>query len=182
MKPWRAIAFHTDDDIYNECITNLRDSLHKFNILHSIKTIPKLETWNKTLLSLHPLILEAFDLYKENLVYLDADAIIRQYPILFDTIDCDVAVHYKDDRELLAGTTYLKNCAKTKQLVKEWMANSLKDPRHLAAQTGLDTAIKEGDYNVYRLPAPYTLIFDSMKHQGPPVIEHFQASRRSRRL
>ena len=181
MKPYRVIAFYTDDEIYGEAIKKLTSSLIRFDIPHTIKAIPKKETWKKTLLSMHPLTLEAFDLYpNENLLYLDADAVVQQYPILFDTIDCDIAVHYRDGKELLVGTTYLKNCEKVKELVRQWAKYSLLGDDLLSPQTGLVEALKHGDYNIYNLPASYTLIFDGVKSQGPPVIEHFQYSRKVR--
>jgi hypothetical protein len=125
-------------------------------------------------------ILNAFDRHECNLLFLDADAVVREYPVLFDTITEDIAVHYRNDVELLAGTMYFKNCEKVKGLVREWRAASLSSRNALSAQTGLADVLRTGKYSVCRLPAPYTLIFDSMKHQGPPVIEHFQASRKSR--
>lgn len=177
MNPWRVIAFHTDDDIYNKAVERLRVSLINLKITYMIKTIPHAGTWKKTCLSIHQHILDALDTFPENIVYLDADAIVRQYPVLFDTLDCDIAVHYKGGSELLVGTTFLKNCDKVKQLVKDWMYFASIGEDLLSPQTGIVKALEKDNYNVYKLPAPYTLIFDNMKNEGPAVIEHFQASR-----
>ena len=75
----------------------------------------------------------------------------------------------------------MTNSDKTKVLMDEYIAETKKSKHILAGQVGLETVLRTGKYSVYGLPAPYTLIFDSMKAQGPPVIEHFQASRRARR-
>jgi hypothetical protein len=180
MKPWKVIAFHTDDDLYNGEIANLKESLRKFNIPNVIKTVKDLGDWRSNCMAMSGYILQALYDNKENLVFLDADAVVREYPVLFDTITEDFAVHYREDVELLAGTMYFKNCDKIKQFVRDWIDCSRKMPGRLASQTSIQFALNMGKYSVYKLPAPYTLIFDRMKKQGPPVIEHFQASRRAR--
>ena len=181
MNPWRAVSFHTNDTLYNEQIGNLVISLLKFQIPYSIKTVPDKGSWLANTLAMSGYILEALEIFEENIVFLDADAIVRQYPVLFDTIDCDFAVHYRENVELLAGTMYFRNSEKVKELIREWIIASRNKGAGLAAQTGLNDVVSAGDYNVYRLPAPYTLIFDRMKAAGPPVIEHFQASRKARK-
>jgi hypothetical protein len=178
MNPWRVVAFHTDDDLYNEMIGNLRSSLLKFSIPFSIEVVPNQGSWKANTMAMSGYIYDAFDKHEEDLVFLDADAVVRQYPVLFDTIEEDFACHYKDGYNLLAGTMYFKNCAKVKDFVKTWQECSLKRTDKLSAQTGISDALKKSEVSIYELPAPYTLIFDKMKHQGPPVIEHFQASRR----
>ena len=178
MKPWKVIAFHTDDDLYNEQIYNLVVSLREFKLPFDIKTVPNHGSWKKNTMAMSGYILDALFKHDENLVFLDADAVVRQYPELFDTIEEDFACHYKDGKELLAGTMYFKNCDKVRRFVADWQICSNRRTDHLSAQTGIsDALLWNKDLSVYKLPAPYTLIFDSMKHQGPPVIEHFQASR-----
>jgi len=180
MIPWKVIAFHTDDDLYNEQIFNLTVSLREFDLPFWIKTVPNHGTWKENTLAMSGYILDAFNEHEENLVFLDADAIVRAYPALFDTITEDFACHYKDGKELLAGTMYFKNCEKVKKFVKDWQDCSRKRTDGLAAQTGIVDALQMNDLSVHNLPAPYTLIFDLMKEQGPPVIEHFQASRKAK--
>jgi len=182
MLPWKVISFYTDDDLYNEMIDNLRASLVKFSIPFSIEMIPSHGGWKANTMAISGHIYDAFDKHEENLVYLDSDAVVRQYPVLFNTIKKDFACHYnKNGTNLLAGTMYFKNCAKVKKFVKTWQECSFKRTDKLSAQTGISDALEKSDISVYKLPAPYTLIFDSMRKQGPPVIEHFQASRRARR-
>ena len=106
---------------------------------------------------------------------------VRQYPTLFDTIEEDFACHYKDGKELLTGTLFFNNCKKSIEFVNNCIDLEEKEGGKLSAQTCLPEVIEKTGVSVYRLPAPYTLIFDRMKHQGPPVIEHFQASRDNRK-
>ena len=130
---------------------------------------------------MHQQIIKSFDRFREDyLLCLDIDCAVIRYPALFDRIECDIANHYRGGVELLAGTTFLRRSDKVKHLCEEWAANTRADSSQMAGQTGLARAISAGNYDVYRLPAPYTLIFDTMRDQGPPVIEHYQASRQLR--
>jgi len=178
MIPWKAIAFHTDDDIYNEMIGNLKESFLKFSVPYYIKTIPSQRSWRDTHRYMHGEIRKAFDLFPdENLVYLDADAVIREYPKLFDTITAEVAFNYNYQKQRVrVGTLYLKNCDKVKKLIEMWGIKSKADNCFQSA--GFDQALALDEYDIYRLPDPYTRIFDHKIQKGKPIIEHFQASRR----
>jgi len=179
VKPWKVVAYHTDDALYNEQMLKLIESLVVFGIDYSITRIPYLGGHRATVQQIPKLIKEELNSNNNNLVYLDCDAVVRQYPALFDSIEEDFAVHYKDGKELLMGTMYFKNCSKTKLLIDNWIIYEDKIKEKLSAQTSIPEAIIVSGVSVNILPAPYTLIFDSMKEQGPPVIEHFQASRKA---
>ena len=180
MKPWKAISFHTDDSWYTEHAERLEQSLKCFNIDYYILPIPRIGSWTDITRFKPHFILECLEEFKCNVVFIDADAIVRQMPVLFDTIDCDVAVHKKDNIEILGGTVYVGYNEGGIRFAHDWVRelenNSLDDQR------GLQNTLKSGSYRVTMLPAPYTLIFDLMSHQGPPVIEHFQASRKGRTM
>jgi hypothetical protein len=121
-------------------------------------------------------------MFEENIVWLDADAVVQQYPALFDDMDADIAVHYKDGKELLSGTMYFSNTEKARELLREWIALAETTKDVTQPQSVLQELLRSGKYLVHKLPAPYTLIFDLMSHLGPPVIEHFQASRKGRTM
>ena len=179
MKPWKVVAYHTEDALYNEQMLKLKASLVLFNIDHKITCIPYLGGHRATVQQIPKAIQKELNSTSDNLVYIDVDAIVRQYPVLFDTIEEDFAVRYKGGTELLMGTMYFKNCPKTKTLVEQWILFEDKTKEKLSAQTSIPGAIVASGVSVHILPAPYTLIFDTMRRQGPPVIEHFQASRKA---
>ena len=179
MKPWRVVAYHTDDELYNEQILKLIASLCMFSIDYSVTCIPYLGEHRATVQQIPKAIREELHSSHDNLVYLDADAVVRQYPVLFDTLEEDFAVHYKGGRELLMGTMYFKNCSKTKGFVDLWIEHENKMLEKLSAQTSIPFALQESKVSVNILPASYTKIFDRMHDAGEPVIEHFQASRKA---
>jgi hypothetical protein len=166
--------------LYNWHIERLKDSLIDHGIESYIEEIPRCSDWSIHVNYKPVFILKCLEMFDENIVWLDADAVVQQYPVLFDDMDADIAVHYKDNKEMLAGTIYVSNTDNGKKLIKEWVDMCV-DKRH-NEQPMLQHMLKESDYTVCKLPAPYTLIFDTMKAQGPPVIEHFQASRKGRTM
>lgn len=113
----------------------------------------------------------------QDLLYLDADARVRKYPELFDSFEGEVGVHYKDGKELLSGTIFLKNTPTVRALVKLWMEEQAAYPDEWDQRT-LQRVIKDSGVLIQTLPPAYCQIFDTMKHHGEPVIEHLQASRR----
>jgi len=133
------------------------------------------------------------------LVFLDADATIEQYPILFEEIPdkYDIAFHtldwatwygYKDCNmtELLTGTLWLNNNAKIKSLCKDWGTEAfLKDEWE---QKSLERIIKGYDLNIYPLPLEYCYI-DTFPNGTPPIIKcdnvvitHHQVSRKLKKI
>jgi hypothetical protein len=184
MKPWKVFAFHTDLPLYINCINRLEKSLIKLDISFDILSLDYSDygTWQNTVESKSTHILHALETNEENIVYLDADAVVNEYPVLFDTIEEDVAVHYRNGTELLASTIYFKNCSKVKQLVKDWIVNFKEGTNDMREQVYFAKTLEASDCSVYRLPPSYALIFDLMKNQDKPIIEQFQASRKGRKL
>lgn len=126
-------------------------------------------------------IMHAMKTYKRPIVYVDADARVQQNPTLFKELDCDVAYHLKDGRELLSGTLYFGYTEQAHFLLQKWEEENQKYPK-LWDQVNLANVLA-GSQGLVRvvLPAAYCQIFDSMVNEGEPIIEHFQASRRLRR-
>ena len=124
------------------------------------------------------------------IVWVDADARIRQRPVLFNNLKCDFAAHWRSRKyshgfypeiELLSGTIYLANNNKTRALMNRWIKTNEKETTKWDQRT-LAQVLKGWDGEIQKLPAPYCQIFDSMKNEGgKPVIEHFQLSREGRR-
>jgi len=135
--------------------------------------------------------------YPDNdIVFIDADGIVRQDPILFNKLskdhDYNMAATFHvygpnsgDPDELLSGTLWLANNRLTRRLIKLWHKIAIENPFEIH-QRCLKYAIKKMEENenpvkVYRMPWEYTCIFDYARSQNiKPVIEHFQASRRFR--
>lgn len=182
------IAFFTASTPYEIEIAQLRESLELFELPYEIESIPTLGSWQantrfKALFIQNMLFKHA----GRPLVYLDSDAIVRERPSLFDNLDCDIAVHYykspqREKPELLSGTLYIAPTENAKKLIQLWRCVNNEYPARWE-QKNLSIALQcMPQVKVFELPPSYCLIFDLMKDQAKPIIEHFQASRRYKDL
>lgn len=168
-----AVCYYTPE--YAEEAKLLLESCDDHNVPCKIYGYDSRGSWQANT-SFKPVFLQwVIDQHDCDIVYLDADARIRKYPRLFDVFTADIGVHYKDGHELLSGTIYLKNNDTVRSILNEWVSEQRSNP-NTWDQKILQRVLEK--YNVQELPASYCQIFDSMAHNGEPVIEHLQASRR----
>lgn len=156
-------------------------------IPYHIEAVPNLGSWLKNThfkAIFMKNILEKF--FNVDIVWTDADSIFHSYPTLFDTIDCDIAIHFRqwDPRpnELLIGTMYHRNNEKIRDLINEWILFNAKN-RSRRAQLNFESIFhrRKKGLNVFKLPIEYCCIFDDKNRPNVrPVVEHFQASRKYR--
>lgn len=119
-----------------------------------------------------------------NILYVDADAIFHAYPLLFDRMSSDFALHYRDrpgrPLETLSGTLYVAQNDRALAFIKSWQQINAQNPAQWD-QRNLHLALRQKDpaLKISALPIEYCAIFDDhRRHSIRPVIEHFQASRR----
>lgn len=120
------------------------------------------------------------------LMYLDVDARLSRYPDLIDTFVGDVSFHRRNGWELLSGTMLWRSNARTLALVDLWRRCRSQSPGQWDQRT-LDTAIglaetEIPDLRVVPLPPEYAKIFDIMQGVANPVVTHYQASRRLKKI
>ena len=173
------IAYFTIDTPYKQEADELIATLKKFNLQYKVYGIPNQGSWQKNTQHKPKVLKKALEDHTESIVYVDADARIQANPVLLETLeDFDLGVHFKDNIELLSGTIFINNNNIMKQIVDEWIVECVSSPQ-IWDQRCLAVVIKRHpELKIYKLPAAYCQIFDSMAHNGAPVIEHFQASRR----
>ncbi len=173
-----AIAYYTKGTGYEKEIENLIASLKRFNLAYDIKAIKSLGSWQKNTQYKALFCKNMLAKHKNNLLYLDADATVEECPQLFEDIKCDIAVHFRNGKELLSSAIYLSNNEKVKNLLDRWIELCAIHPK-IWDQKLLQRAIKDSDATVFHLPPEYCCIFDLMAHQvKKPVILQHQASRK----
>ena len=178
MKPI-FISMYTFDDIYFEAQKRLVESLNQFKIYYKIYEIEDLGNWHLNTNQKAETILKAMQEFPENdIVWVDADAVIKKKPILFSRIKQDIAYHRLEGKdELLSGTLYLKNTYIMQLFVSSWI--SLNNSNGLLEQKNLDHLLKNNpQISIYHLPASYCKIFDNrFQTNAEDIIVHYQASR-----
>lgn len=191
MSPFLVIAYYTPGNQYEPLSENLKESCNNLQIPLFLKPTQDLGSWEKNTHYKANFIYECLNSYTQNLVYVDVDAVFRKYPIIFDSLDCDIAYRTENFKwrrnEALSGTIFLNNNEKVKTLVKNWISinNSLPAIRRIPTtweQANMQKAVQANPLiKYYNLPPEYTYIFDHTRRMYPdaePIIEHFQASRK----
>jgi len=188
------ISYYTDG-YYKEVINKyLVPSLQKFDINWFVGMKPNLHDWLKNGKYKTQFILDMLLFSNKDIVWLDADAELLQFPKLFYDIstDIDIGVHYLDwykfwhntenklKFELLTGTIFFRNNEKTISLVKEW--NELNQSSLEWAQKILPKLLdKRKELNVYKLPIEYCQIIKINKViPKNTVIAQLQVSRETK--
>jgi len=194
------ISFYTIETGYEKEIERLKDSLRRFNLEHKIYSFEPTGTWRGNLNYKSKTILMALDEFKDrDIVFVDADAIIKRSPFLFTKLsereEHHIAAHFYeysprsgDANELLSGTLWIRNSAKGRKLIRTWHNIALKrsNVRHQKClKLAMIEMIKKGQLkksDIYKLPFSYTCIWDYPQAKTcEPVIIHYQASRKLRK-
>ena len=193
----KIIAYYTKDTPYEEEILKLEKSLLKFNLDYHFEGIDNLGSWEANTHYKAIFIKNMLEKFKgEKLLYVDSDAVFNSKPHELENISCDIGVRHQDfkwrEKECLSGTILLNPTMNTAKLVDKWIEINKQIGGQKWAisnhfeQINLGRAIKEiPDLKVYDLPPEYVFVFDHMRRIYPtvkPVIEHFQASRRFKKI
>ena len=178
-------SFYTKNTGYEQVMNErLLPSLEKFKLKHKIFALNNLGSWNLNIYQKALVLKKMLEEYSENIVWLDADAVVQRYPDKFDTLKADFACHFRfDGIKLSSGTMFFRNTEKIKSLINQWIDEIKHDPHYgdTWEQMILENLLKKrGDILVENLPLSYSMIFDARPEQRveKPVIEHFQASRK----
>jgi len=180
-KNWAICSFYTPE--YSKVILNLIDSIQNLNLNYIIHQVRLSNNWTANTHYKPFFLLDVLNEHPElkAVVWVDADAVIIRYPKLFDNLECDFAAHiHKTKNQLLSGTLFFKNNNSAKTLLRMWIKES-SNRRGQWDQKILQETKNQWKGNFYNLPPQYCLVFDNMKQWGPPVIEHYQFSRKIRR-
>ena len=182
-----VVSFYTENTGYAHEADRLMESLHRFGLEYDIQPRPNMGGWKKNNDYKPTYILEMMEKHPgRDIVWIDCDAIVLQYPELWDDANIGIGVHtvdwalYRDHnmrKEMLAGTIYVGNTLRIKAFVKSWIKRMITHPKY-TDQQNLEALLRDKKDWTMQLPASYCQIFDTMAKAGDPVIEHGQASRR----
>ncbi len=180
-------CFYTDS--YRDHALSLKKSLDDFNLNYYFKEVEDAGYWEANTRIKPHFILECLQQFPDkNVLYLDADALVKKPLDYFNHITADVAFYKAKglpgmSHDYLAGTMFFNNTANTIGLVKQWIAEQVDGNRTQVDQDSLDVAMdKLGDtLTVEPLNPGYIKIFDK-DYDGEVYIEQFQASRGQTKL
>jgi hypothetical protein len=175
-------AFYTPN--YLDQVLSLKASLDALGLNYFLKRYDRAATWEATT-RIKPVFVDhcMARFPKHDVLYLDADAVVRQEPKFFDTVTSDVCLLFNAVKpakthfiRIAAGTLLVRNTEGGRRFASAWKAEEAN-----ASMLSLDEDLiymampKLEGVSFTALPQVYTKIFD--KPGAAPVIEHFQASR-----
>ena len=192
MYNWIVVSYYTAGTPYKKEARKLETSMLDLAIPHHVAEVPNLGDWQKNTHFKAKFIRQMLDRFEtKDVIWVDADAVFHSYPVLFDRIiENDLwnfAAHFRNwnhgKDELLSGTLFIKNNDLMKRVVDDWILINRQN-KQTWEQRNLSRAVKrEPMMKIMDLPIEYCCIFDDANRgKLDPVIEHFQASRRLRRL
>lgn len=185
MGKYIVCAFYTDS--YAAEVASLEASVSKFGLDFYKERYESRGYWEANTRIKPEFLLKCLEKFSgRDVVYLDADSVLRAHPHFFDSFDGDVGVYAAEaagfTHKFLTGTIYLRNSSVVQDFLRLW-ASSQGLKATDVDQDGFQRAINASPrLKVVPLPAGYTKIFDRDDMQGEVVVEHFQASRQRVKL
>ncbi|WP_201526077.1 putative nucleotide-diphospho-sugar transferase [Psychrobacter frigidicola] len=180
-------CFYTDS--YRNQALSLKQSLDDFNLNYYFKEVEDAGYWEANTRIKPHFILECLQQFPDkNILYLDADALVKKPLDYFNHITADVAFYKTKgmaemSHDYLASTMFFKNTVNTVNLVNQWITEQVNGKRIQVDQDSLDAAMDKlsDTLTVEPLNPGYIKIFDK-DYDGDVYIEQYQASRSQTKL
>lgn len=196
---FKIVSFFTIDTPYQDVAHKfLLPSLARLGIHSDVRGVDNLGSWQKNTSFKAKYLQYMLNLHTENIVFIDCDAEVIEYPRLFEQIpeNYNFAAHILDrsawynrtgmGEEFLSGTLFIRNCDRSKEIIRLWVnecENSVQWEQRL-----LKKVLEENSEWVYNLPVEYCYIATLPDGREPfvkvdkPFILHHQASRKLKHL
>lgn len=173
-----VVSFYTDDFYKREAFELVR-TCQAFGLDYDVRQVSHQGSWAANT-NVKPFFLRdmAACYPARNLLWLDADARVRQLPVLFDGLPLPVAFHRWLGKHPASGTVFLgPGCG---ALLTAWIEEVQLHPAR-TDQVCLGDAVAATGTHEGALPESYCYIYDFHSDEPDPdaivVIEHMQASR-----
>lgn len=141
-------------------------------------SMPDCGGWGPNVNQKPEVLLAAFEELKDDLLYVDADALIVEYPALLKGCDRDVAAFFTDHERPTGGTLYFRNTPKSMEILKAWRKEIKGAPESADDFINLAEACRRCGVKPMHLPPAYCWHQASMRERFPgarPVVIHFCA-------
>ena len=116
------IFYYTVNTPYEKEAAELAASLDQFGLRYKSYPVRSKGNWLDNVCLKSGIILQAWNDFKEPLVYLDADARVVQKPKLFDSLTCDLGVHIRKQEgfSFFCSTMYWGRTETSHKLLLDW--------------------------------------------------------------
>lgn len=171
-----VIGYFTDEK-YGRLARRMGRSAEEVGLTCQLYSFEDLGSWQLNVNQKPKAILRALQEYPDqDVLYVDADAVFRQYPKELEAVDKDLAVWFHGPWSV-SGTVFVKNRPGGREIVEAWIKECDAHPDQHDDAVNLYEVLKRlGRTRAHRLPPSYYWMADSMRARFPtavPVIEHF---------
>lgn len=194
-----VISFYTANTPYQLEVQNLIASCKQHGISLDVEAVESFGTWELNCAYKPFFILKKLNEHQQPLLWVDADGVFNCVPEWIGAFDADIAVRINEDlpsshpSKVISSTIFVKYNAQTIECLNLWTkesARQLLDPMRKEEfwdQIALRNVLlsQECKAKVASMPLAYTKIFDHPEDcllVEKPVIEHYQASRRFKKM
>ena len=194
-----VVSYYTADTLYTAKAKTFRDSMERLHIPFYVECIDSRGSWEHNVTYKPEFLLRMLDKFPDTaIVWVDCDAVFHRYPVLFEQLDCPIAVHVwrrpkrRISEDVLIGSIFLGNTqppsslavltmwdVECKRRMEKQGKASAGYNRRVWDQNALAAVLNRIEFD--ELPGTYCKIFDKMDDVVDPVIVHHQASRQVRR-
>ncbi|MES2345074.1 MAG: hypothetical protein V4494_03955 [Chlamydiota bacterium] len=190
-----VVSYYTLDTLYQLEVQGLIASCEKWGIKHHIEGVASFGSWELNCGYKPLFILQKLMQFKQPILWVDADGVFVGKPEVIDAFSADLSVRIHEESsqdhisKVISSTVYVNWSEQGALLLRLWaeecylQLNKEAREHEYWDQEGLRDVIFKGNHQakVTPLPHSYAKIFDQ-KMLEEPVIEHFQASRRYKKI
>ncbi len=182
------VSYFTTNTPYEDEARELAATCDALGLEHRIVGVPARGTWEGNCAMKAGFVLEMWTSLGRPVLWVDADARVRRVPELLRGMTADFGVYKAARWQFASGTVFINATELGGELLRVWKRRCDEQPR-VWDQVHLDRAWEEvstrAPLETAWLPQAYTRIFDKPEEHdggGAAVIEHFQASRRLKKV
>lgn len=181
------VAFYTSNSFYEQEAERMMASAVRLGLPVTATAVSSAGSWVRNAAMKPSFLLNERSAKRGPLLYVDVDAVFHRNPWpALAAYDCDLAVHYADDGELISATILINDTAAARRLIEMWKERCDKDP-DIWDQVVLQQIIAEDQssyapqFHIHSLPVGFCWIFDRLTNEKTDVvyIEQLQASRQA---
>lgn len=180
-----VVSFYTVGTPYEEEVKGLQGSLARLGLEHAVTGLEPAGSWEANCAMKARFIRDQADLFDRPVLWVDADAVVRQPPLLVSGGEMDFAVQKARGWQFNSATAYFNRTPLARKLLDRWVElcearPEIWDQIHLDA--AWESVAAREPLRTCWLPQTYAKIFDMDAEDrlsgAEPVIEQYQASRR----
>jgi hypothetical protein len=182
------VSYFTTNTPYEDEARELVQTCDALGLEHRVVGVPARGTWEGNCAMKAGFVLEMWESLRRPVLWVDADARVRRAPELLRGMSADLGVYKAARWQFASGTVFVNVTELGRELLRVWKRRCEEQPR-VYDQVHLDRAWEEvstrAPLETVWLPQAYTRIFDKPEELdggGAAVIEHFQASRRLKKV